>query len=193
MLRFSIIHVTGHLRLWPSLPSQLKSAALCLSRSNCTRHSIHSSQHRSVFRFTAFRSHNLTSDNFQIRIPRLASSTTCNLRLASKPNCGGVRRPRFVPHVARRLPDSLAAAGPVACRCGSVFGRWAIFSRAATCPTQVQDAGVGSGRQDTTLSTRVPHTESALEPTFTQELLQPRRVYKGEGAMQQPPPWTPTM
>ena len=119
MLRFFIIRVAGHPQLCPSLPFCLKLAALCPARFNRSHHSTHASLVRSTFRFVAFRSLNLTSDVSRILIPRLASSTTCNLRLLR--NQIVVARIVVFSRVAS-LAKVLAATGPVV-QSGSVCSR----------------------------------------------------------------------
>ena len=59
MLRCSIIvRVADHPRLWPSLPSELEPATRRPFRTNRVRHSTHKSLIKSLFHFTAIRSHN---------------------------------------------------------------------------------------------------------------------------------------
>ena len=78
--------------------------------------------------------------------------------------------------------EVLAAAGPVV-RSGSVVDRLGNGLRTQQRPhTVAGNVRVGSGRQDTSPSTRVPCTRSTLEPTFTQEYRLQPEGYKGEGA-----------
>ena len=150
VLRCSVIvHVAGHPRLGPSLPSHCKPVAPCLARSNRVRHSTHTSQFTSAFRFTAFCSHNLTSDDFCFQNPKSSSRVLDLLQspVAPKPNCGGVRRSRFA--LARRSPKSsllLALSSGV-----EAFGRrWAMGVAPSSVRAQVTAIdGVESGRRDT--------------------------------------------
>ena len=87
---------------------------------------------------------------------------------------------------ARRSPKSCAATGPVACR-GSVLSSIGRCSCAQQCSHTVARNRDGSKRRDTSPSTRVPRTGITLKPTFTQGLLQPRRVQLGKGQKQEPP------
>ena len=82
---------------------------------------------------------------------------------------------------ARRLPKSLAAAGPVACRCGSVYGRWAIFSHAATSHSVTGYAESGRG-DETPLPARAYHALGAhwSQPSPKNGYMA-RRVQLGKG------------
>ena len=92
---------------------------------------------------------------------------------------------------SRRVPKSLAAAGPVACRCGSVYGRWAIFSRIATSHSVT--GYVESGRGDETPLPACMHWEYTGANLHPRMLLQNEGGYNGEGAMQRPHPKAPTI
>ena len=99
-----------------------------------------------------------------------------------------VQSPRS--RVARRSPALLLARLSVVeaycSRLGDVLTR-------SNALTQSQVHRDRSGRRDTPPSTRVTRTGSTLEPTFTQECRYSQGAYNGEGAMQQPPPRTPTI
>ena len=67
--------------------------------------------------------------------------------------CCGTRL-RFVHSI--HAPKSHDAAGPVACQCGSVRCRWAIFSRAATAHSVTECKETGRG-DETPLPARAYH------------------------------------
>ena len=159
MLQCSIIvRVVGHPQLWPSLPSWTENLQHCPARPNRVHQSTHASLIKLLFHFTAIRSNNRTSEVSRILIPRLASSTTCKLQPLRNQIVVARAARVLTLAFARRLPKSLAATGPVACRCGSVYGRWAIFSRATTSHSVTEYAKSGRG-DETPLPARATHWE----------------------------------
>ena len=87
------------------MPSGLEPATLCPILANHSHHSTHNSLFRSALRVSMFRSHKHTSDVSRILYPRLASSTTCNLRLLrNQIVVTGVTRVPSHSRVARRSP-----------------------------------------------------------------------------------------
>ena len=110
----------------------------------------------------------------------------------SRGMCGGYGYVALSPAFARRSPKSCAAAGPVA-RCGSMLS---VVGQClyAQHRSHTVIGYVESDRGDKTpRSMRVPRAAFTLEPPSPKNTLQPNGVYNGEGAMQQPPPWTSTI
>ena len=102
---------------------------------------------------------------------------------APKPNCCGTVS-RLVHSI--RAPMSLAAVGPVACRCGSVYDRWAIFSRTATTLLGTGSEETGRG-DETPLPARAYHALRAhRHQASPKNALTPQECTKGNGQRQEP-------
>ena len=123
-----IVRVADHPRLCSSLPSWTDDLQHCSVRANRVRHSTHNSLTKSLFRVCAFRSNNRTSESSRILNPRLASSTTCNLR--SLRNQIVVGAPLAF-RARASLAEVLRCCRPSRPSWKRVVVGWAMFSRAA--------------------------------------------------------------
>ena len=170
MLRSVIVRVAGCPRLCSSLPSWTDDLQHCLSApiASATALTIHCSSRVSASLQSAQQS--ARPNVSRILIPRLASSTSCNLRRSETKLWWRSVATSF--RVARRSPKSslLPAQSSVVEACRVVVGQWASHPAASSPHSVTESHGVGIGEtRHLQHSARAYH---ALRPHCTQ--LHPR-------------------